>query len=590
MTGRAAWVGGFSVVLVGLSAKSLLAADAIDNVVTLVDGANATNGKSIASFGYNPLTNTFYVTAYGTSNTQNSVVRAITGVGTGATPGTLSSTAMISEAQQRYFYADGNPTWSISGTVAASSFLINPKDIVTSTGTIAAYSQAYIIDGVTVTPASGATVTAAQTSDRVSRYSLQQVVSVDGDNSDALVQLKSVANLSDFQAATGSTASMNWIRQSAWSSDGQSLYQADTSTGYGGIWKINAATGAVTRIVTANSGTTINTELAVKAVSDTVDRIFFKGNTAGGNIGGINSVDYTKDATAASAQSIYIDATKITDFLELSGGNVADIRSITAGPDGSLYFQDNTTGGTYRVDQNGNLIKVTTRAERNAALGITSSNTALRLQTRQITTAGGFTATQLMFTENVSNSVSGATVFKPGDFDRDNSVTTADKTAFLAALGTRGQSSGVSRYDLNGNSVVDWKDVKVLQSFLGFANGDTNLDGAVNFTDLDVVRDNYYDTTGLTNRTWANGDFSSLMADADTYAASAADANLVTYVDLLTLANHFSIAGVTAADLESRYSGAFLTAALQAFNVPEPTMAMLLLPAAFLARRRSNRI
>lgn len=47
------------------------------------------------------------------------------------------------------------------------------------------------------------------------------------------------ATLADLQAAAGSSSTTNTLaRQFAWSGDGQSIYFVDTSSAFGGLWKL----------------------------------------------------------------------------------------------------------------------------------------------------------------------------------------------------------------------------------------------------------------------------------------------------------------------------------------------------------------
>ncbi len=568
----------------------------IDNVFELVDGANATNGKNIASFGYKPDLDgagpdveTFYVAAYGVSpfDTSNSVFRKVTGVG-----GTVVSTALVSEAQQRYFYTNGIPDWKIAGTVAPSGFMLNPVQI----GSIAPYSNAWLIDGVTVQNAASQAQPAS--SDRVSRYSLQPVQSVpvfDGDgnqtgvdNSDALVQLSNVLNLSDFQSAASTTSTaMNWIRQGAWSSDGQSIYQVDASANFGGVWKINPLGGAPVRIVTASLAVS-NGEIAVLPQGGGVDRILLRGSQAPNN-GGINYVDYSGATVTDNADvRAFVEAADLIKFLDRPSGT-PNISSITTDAAGNVYFLDTTADVIVMRDTSGRLIKVTTRDEVSDVKGETAHGGWLRLQTRQVAAPGG-TATQVMFMDSNYDAVMGATVRNPGDFNADGIVDSVDKSLFLSNLSQRGVDVGVSTYDLNGNKTVDWKDVKILQGFLGFSDGDANLDGIVDFSDLNIARDNYYPTFGKTDSTWAEGDFASLDPTADIYAANASDANRVDLVDLYVLAANWGLSPLTLQDIDDAgYTGVFRQDVITAFNVPEPAgLALVAALASVVGRRRRS--
>lgn len=600
----------------GAVAGSSLATDNLSIVVSRTDGPGS---KSIGAFGYKPDTDgagpdveAIYTTGYGQDaiTPGNPTIRKIAGLGIGET---RIATTVVSEAQQRYFYTDGNPGYSVVGNQGASSFLLNPVAI----GSIPAYSQAWTIDGVTVRNGSTAASNLPATSDRFGKYSLNPVTS----NADALVQLTSLAPMSAFQdaiqAETGTrpTSTFVPIRQGAWSGDGQSLYHSDSSGDYGGIWKLNPISGAVQRIVTSTRAATI-TEIAVLPQGGGVDRILFLGKSGDANAGGINYVDYSGTKVTADADvKVFLDKDKLADFLDntVAGrSGLASPWSINKDTSGTVFFVENNTDTQIALDPQGRLIKVATRDERKAALGDGSTSTTagssqLRLQTRTVTLPGGFSATQLLSTDNgtdanLSDAVVGAIHYKPGDFTRDNVVTSDDTSLFLGALQARKNYTAAtlpapSKYDLNGNRTVDWKDVKILQTFLGFKDGDTNLDGSIDFTDLNILRDNYFTLGGSNNKTWATGDFASMSPTATTYLATAADANLVNLVDLQVLAdtwlNVLGQPNLTFADLDTYgYGGQFRTDVIATFNVvPEPGTAAMLVIAAGLAmgRRRARR-
>lgn len=598
-------------------------AHATDNVSVVVPKSVGTGQKSIGAFGYKPDTDgagpdteAIFVTGYGAdpATTGNPTITKVTGIGFGETP---TGAPMVSEAQMRYFYGDGGSDFSISGNQGGSSFLLNPQQV----GSFAPYSRAWTIEGVTVRNANGTNVPSS--SDRFVRYSLNPVTS----NADALVQLTNLANWSDFQAAIDAdngaagppTAAFVPIRQSAWSGDGQSLYHSDSSAAYGGIWKLNPLNGAVQRIVTTPRAATI-TEIAVLPHAGGVDRILFLGKAGDANAGGINSVDYGGSVVSSDSDvKTFLDNDDLSRFLDSAVAGrtgTASPWSISA-PDasGTIYFQENTWDVTVAMTADGKLIKVSTRDERTAALGdsdpaTTAGSSMLRLQTRQVTTPQGFQATQVMTTDNgndpdIEDSVIGAIHYKPGDFNRDNLVDyanqTADRQPFLAALQPRLNYTSAtlpapSKFDLNGNRTVDWRDVKILQDFVGFEDGDTNLDGAIDFADLNTMRDNYYTLAGsAADKTWAEGDFASLDPAADVYSPTAADANLVNLVDLEVIANTWlNVLGqpnLTFADLDANgYTGAFREDVITAFDVvPEPGGAAALLVAAALGLTRRRR-
>ena len=115
------------------------------------------------------------------------------------------------------------------------------------------------------------------------------------------------------------------------------------------------------------------------------------------------------------------------------------------------------------------------------------------------------------------------------------------------------------RHFINSPLSRDW--------FLDYAQGDTNLDGAVNLADFNALAANF----GQSNRTWQQGDF--------TYDGR------VNLEDFNALAANFGLAatvpnGPTAQDWSALASA-----------VPEPSIAALQLPifSALLARRRAQR-
>src|SRR4029077_21201686 len=102
-----------------------------------------------------------------------------------------------------------------------------------------------------------------------------------------------------------------------------------------------------------------------------------------------------------------------------------------------------------------------------------------------------------------------AFAFKPGDFNRDNTLTAADISLFKPKItivgGTPITAAGAQdlKFDMNGNNIVDWKDVKVLQQFADFGNADADLNGVVDNLDFQALQTNY----GQSSKTWLQGDF-----------------------------------------------------------------------------------
>src|SRR5439155_3576489 len=102
--------------------------------------------------------------------------------------------------------------------------------------------------------------------------------------------------------------------------------------------------------------------------------------------------------------------------------------------------------------------------------------------------------------------VAGVYVFAPGDFNRDASVDQQDVALFKNVLTVKGVAASTAnlKFDMNGNGEVSYKDVKVFQSFYGFADGDANIDGVVNALDFNAVATNFGNATPVK---WTDGDF-----------------------------------------------------------------------------------
>jgi len=540
----------------------------VDTLQIVVDKPNATGSKSIASFAYDPSRDEMYVTLFGASaDTGNPAIRKVTNVAGGAAG--QVSTSWLSESQLQLYYREGNGDRGVS-TPLQSGVLLNPKAV----GSAPAYSFAFVADnGFTRFPNSTTTDPAA--TKRFYTYSLQ-APPAGGDGRDVFTTR---VTLADMQTAAGTTnTSTNQGRQFAWSGNGQSIYFQDSSTVFGGIWRVQAAGGAPTRILT---DTTFGvTEPAVVPAAGGVDRIYVAGTTGSGNNGGIDVVTYD-GTTATRAPAVTVAALRA--FLEAPDTYVPNAASLSADADGNVYF-NNTVSSTerralYRLDPQGRLSKVVGYAERKTLTGTANPNSnMLRQQPRTISyagTGGSFDLTQVLYADSTLDAVIGVNAFKAGDFNRDNLVNQADANALKPLLTLRGvaQANAANhKFDLNGNTAVDWKDVKVFQQFFPFDDGDVDMGGAVNFSDLNVVRDNY----GTTGKVWTAGEFTG--------------DNNVNYNDLLALALHWDGARPTNAEFDAQgYTGQFRTDVEQAFNaVPEPgtAAALSVVAAAGLLRRQ----
>ena len=153
----------------------------------------------------------------------------------------------------------------------------------------------------------------------------------------------------------------------------------------------------------------------------------------------------------------------------------------------------------------------------------------------------------------------GANAFLPGDFNRDNLLSSLDIDLFKPEIDLRGVLKGNADdliFDMNGNDVVDWKDVKVLQTFMDFGDGDADLNGIVDFADFQILQNNF----GLSSKTFISGDF-----NGD---------DLVNFADFQLLQNSFGyqssvLLGATVTPFNAVEWNAFLA------TVPEPSSIVL---------------
>jgi hypothetical protein len=195
-------------------------------------------------------------------------------------------------------------------------------------------------------------------------------------------------------------------------------------------------------------------------------------------------------------------------FLETAG--TPDIRSMTSDSSGNLFFLDLTTRNMLRLDPQGRLAKVVSKTERDAFYVVTTNNNTLRMQPRTVTLGGGagsFSLTQVMYEETSGiNAVSGAYNFKTGDFNRDNLVNQTDIAAFKSKLTVKAGPAlpaADARYDLNGNGICSFKDLKTLQQFYPFFDGDANIDKVVDTLDFNALAGNF----GGAGKVWTQADF-----------------------------------------------------------------------------------
>lgn len=539
-------------------------ASAQDMLTTVVPKVNASGTSTLGPFGYDPTGpngGTIYAAGFGSGGE----LRRIENVS-----GTQTVTTMVTQTPWSLFLKGGDPN-NTGGSPVPSGLLLNPLPV----GGQPAYSFAIVSDGGTQIQVAG--TRRNDLTQRLYAYNLGSGTST----------LTSVATQAAFATAaglanSGTVGGINVSRQFAYSGNGQSLYIADSSAANvsGGVYRVNLQTNAVTRLL---ADTDCNIEVAVLSSGGT-DTIFLRGGGSTANAGGIDKITF--DGTTASARTVHVSAATLADFMETTVNDIS-MPSLASTPNGTLYFTNSDSNperrGMYRLDASGRMSKVVSQAERVAAFGGSPNSNILRMQPRTVTHPNGFDVTQILYAESSPLSlIAGAYDFLPGDFNRDNVVDAADLAQFAAAVGPRGvaaSSTAALRFDLNGNSAVDWKDVKILQSFVpGLRDGDANMDLAVNFADLDLMGDNYYTvTTGSSVATWTKGDFASLDPLATTYSGTATDANVVNLADLQVIADTWlRVLGQpapTTQDLDTRgYTGQFRLDVITAFAVvPEPS-------------------
>ena len=487
-------------------------------VPVVVPGAALT--ANLATFAYDPATDAMFLSAFG-----NPAMVKVTDLGE-----TQVFTPLVYESTLQLYYRNGNPDRGVTSPTQGG-MLLNPKPV----GSSAAYSFALIADaGNTRFPAS-TTIDPAATK-KFYAYNLQ-AAAIPGDGTDVFTTRVTLADLQAVAEKTSNSSSL--ARQFAWSGDGQHIYFVDSSSAYDGLWKLGAVSGLPQRILAANLE---NTEPGVLSTGG-VDRIYFSGisgETGLGNAGGIDFV--THNGTTTSAPQVAVSVDKLLDFFEVSAPMSSQRISSVAFDGDDMYFglfNTNSSStdptrfdplsrfqGIYRMDAEGRLSKLANRTERAAAFS-SVGQTFDRFQPREITYTGSeepFAVAQILYRESGANTVAGAIAFKPGDFDRNNDVTAADIDLFRQQVTSRGVvKTDVAdlKFDLNGNDVVDWKDVQILEQFLDYLpaatlagrvvpelmiKADTNLDGVVDFADFRIMRDNY--APGIAGRSFVVGDSS----------------------------------------------------------------------------------
>jgi autotransporter-associated beta strand protein len=470
-------------------------------------------GVTLRSFGYDPISDALYLAT--ASSEQFIKVSSV------STPNPTSQ-AMIYISSLQRFYTNNDSALQGEATGTAWGIVLNPKPI----GPTPAYSFAVVSDTNLVrrpNPNGTRPIEPAATK-RLYTYDLGAADPL-GDATDALTTRVTLLDLQT-AAGTDSTTTSFGPRQVAWSGDGQSVYFNDTTSNFGGLWKVGALSGSPQRVLAVDME---NSELGVSSTGSS-DRIFFAGLTGTTGIGNAGGIDFvTHDGTSTSAPQVALSAAALRDFFEVSAPMSSQrVSSVAFHGSDMFFFLYNSTGtstypGIYRLDAEGRLSKVANKTQRSAAFSGVNL-TFDHPQPREILstgTAGTFPVTQILYREGGANAVVGATAFKPVDFNRDNQVTPADLALFVPQVTVRGQTKTAVAdltFDMNGNDTVDWKDVQITQGFLAYVpdpdlagrvvptlpiQADVDLNGVVDFQDFLVMSG----TFGAPSAGFTQGDY-----------------------------------------------------------------------------------
>lgn len=375
---------------------------------------------------------------------------------------------------------------------------------------------------------------------------------------------------SAYTAATGKTASLtersNFGRQPVWSSDGQYLYAIDSGKELGGLYKVNAATGAAQLIYSESSDVSTSNVIAEPGVVPTSvcdfgagfgsgDQILFDGTEAGGNPGDLVYVVDT--GTAVSAPKVLIDMADFRDYSELpildedNDPIYPGARSITADAAGTVYFYEVETQAIHARDSQGRLSCILNKAQLhqyNYEIDGSRSNGGGLLRMQTIENAEG-----TFITFRGDNRYVGAIpVTLGGDLNSDGELTPEDTARLIVQYKktcyetfpqidptTYGAPDDYVDYincDINGSgnpdagnfgliedpAIVTWKDVEVLAQFIPLETGDFDWDGDVlDDDDWDAFNAAYNlsreDVGGIGIWSWFDGDVTGdgLVNEAD---------------------------------------------------------------------------
>ena len=358
-----------------------------------------------------------------------------------------------------------------------------------------------------------------------------------------------VATEADVRAAylakTGtvaSSSSMPFTRQSAWSTDGQSIYHGVTGSG-AGLYKFNIPNGTTEMLY---SDSPVISDVAVLASSvrsfggGTGDQILIDGNSSNGNEGGLSYV--VDNGTSVSPTQIAFTGVDYRAYNERT--TAGSLRGIATDSQGNVYFYDNGTGSLHKYDDQGRFSSVINRAQlleiNHTVDGARSdSGGMLRLQVRE-DSSGTYV------TWRGDNDYVGAVrIFDSGDLNKDGAVDNADKIFFqtqynksmhggvpnpLTGTGTTAEFVDYIAADLNGsglpngtaalpglsNEAVTYKDLQVLSQFIDLELGDFNWNGsALDANDWSIFNSHFNIDPGVfgwDDYGWFDGDVSGAIA------------------------------------------------------------------------------
>jgi autotransporter-associated beta strand protein len=545
-----------------------------DQFVYYFNGSTASPSGALGGYTYNPASNSFYTVGLTNSGQQPSFASVAYNSSTWTASTLIGPTDYLNFLENADKQTNYVPSGVTSNGASPGGMLLNPAPITVGGIYYPANTLGIVLDSDnvkynnTTSPSLTRLVYAYDlrsiTYDTAGNYNASSAGGRDY-NGDGIIESNdpfySIVTLADEQSASGapSTANDSVARQFAYSSNGQSIYFTDISSGNAGLYKVNLTlTGpsAISRILATSSG--LNSEPTVVKASvrnlgsgSSGDQVVFTGTSDTGNLGGL---EYVLDTgSSVTAPKVAVSAKQIADFNDYTGLQEA-IATTTSDSAGNLYVEENAVGrygNMFQIDTSGRMAKVFSGIEQayfDEHNGVSYNATVLK---PQINTVG--TSSQLMYKDYTLQAPVGVNLYTPGDFNHNGVIDSTDVSNFKAHLGLRGAvsttlgttvgststGSDYYLYDLNGSygtnsglntlSVsVDWKDAQIFCQYAGLSYGDVNMDGSVNQTDFNTLASNYNQDGKL----WTDGNLSSVRVNAT-------DKDMVNFADMVTLAANY---------------------------------------------------